>query len=341
MADKVESKGPDRRDMRFAHTLCVSLLLTSALASSADAQRYPGDDVTVNPSAIGRGYLLYPGGKYGRAMRHLLQPGERPGATVHLHMPEHHRVARAPAHKRERLASVPHTPAPIAVTSLPAHNAPAASADASALPEDSAARLVTGSSATMPHTKAVKPPVQPAAPERTASAGPPPPNVGATMVPLNLGAPAPVPLIPPAKPAKATIAKPVPVKPTRTASATPPAASAVPSVLLAAGLKKQSSILFPAGDTSPAAGDVTSIRSLAGSLNAALAAGASRIQLDAFGGPRGDKSSDSRRLSLKRALVVRELLIEDGVPSEKIDVRAMGGVDDSGVADRVDVFVRA
>lgn len=83
------------------------------------------------------------------------------------------------------------------------------------------------------------------------------------------------------------------------------------------------------------------IHALAASLNSALSSGASRIQLDAYGGPRGDKSSDSRRLSLKRALVVRELLIEDGVPSEKIDVRAMGGVDDSGNADRVDVYVHA
>ena len=57
--------------------------------------------------------------------------------------------------------------------------------------------------------------------------------------------------------------------------------------------------------------------------------------------PKGDKGSDSRRLSLKRALVIRELLIEDGVPSEKIDVRAMGGTDDGGAADRVDVFLRA
>jgi hypothetical protein len=33
-------------------------------------------------------------------------------------------------------------------------------------------------------------------------------------------------------------------------------------------------------------------------------------------------------------------LIEDGVPSEKIDVHAMGGADDGGATDRVDVFVR-
>jgi hypothetical protein len=38
---------------------------------------------------------------------------------------------------------------------------------------------------------------------------------------------------------------------------------------------------------------------------------------------------------------VRQLLIDDGVPSARIDVRAMGGSDDSGPADRVDVFVRA
>lgn len=321
--------------MRFAHTLCVSLLLTSALAAPAAAQRYPGDDVTVNSSAIGHGYLLYPGGRYGRAVRHLLQPGERPGAIVHLHMPGHHRVARAIVHRPHRVASLP--PAPIAVQTLPANNAPPA-ADASALPEDSAARLISGSTGMTRHAKPVTQPVQPA---RAADSAPPPPNVGATMVPFTLGGTASVPVGPPAKPPMAASAAPPAAKPVRTASATPPPAVTAPSVASATGMKRQSSILFSVGESSPAAGDVGTIRALAASLNAALASGASRIQLDAFGGPRGDKSSDSRRLSLKRALVVRELLIEDGVPSEKIDVRAMGGVDDSGVADRVDVFVRA
>jgi outer membrane protein OmpA-like peptidoglycan-associated protein len=106
-------------------------------------------------------------------------------------------------------------------------------------------------------------------------------------------------------------------------------------------LKKQSVIPFPAGDASPAATDVNAVHTLAASLNAALKGGASRVELAAYGGPRGDKSSDSRRLSLKRALVIRELLIEDGVPSEKIDVRALGGADDGGGADRVDVFLKA
>ena len=87
-------------------------------------------------------------------------------------------------------------------------------------------------------------------------------------------------------------------------------------------------IPFAAGATNLAASDVNAIHTLAASLNSAVANSAAHVQLYAYGGARGDKSSDSRRLSLKRGLVVRELLIEDGIPSEKIDVHAMGGADD-------------
>ncbi len=83
------------------------------------------------------------------------------------------------------------------------------------------------------------------------------------------------------------------------------------------------------------------MHALAIALNSALNSGAQHVQLNAYGGPRGDKSSDAHRLALKRALVIRELLIEDGVPAEKIDVRALGGADDSGPADRVDVYVQS
>jgi outer membrane protein OmpA-like peptidoglycan-associated protein len=66
----------------------------------------------------------------------------------------------------------------------------------------------------------------------------------------------------------------------------------------------------------------------------------SRVELQAFGGAKGDKGSDARRLSLKRALAIRQVLIEDGVNADRIDVHAMGGVDDTGPTDRVDVYVR-
>jgi len=62
--------------------------------------------------------------------------------------------------------------------------------------------------------------------------------------------------------------------------------------------------------------------------------------VEAYGGTLGDKSSDARRLSLRRALTVRQLLIDNGVPSDRIDVRALGGAE-QGMPDRVDVFVKA
>lgn len=99
-------------------------------------------------------------------------------------------------------------------------------------------------------------------------------------------------------------------------------------------------MLFAEGAVDPAPDTITDLRNLASTLSATLK-GAGRVQLEAFGGMPGDKSSDARRLSLKRALAVRALLIEDGVPAERIDVRALGGVNDGGAPDRVDVFVHS
>jgi outer membrane protein OmpA-like peptidoglycan-associated protein len=106
------------------------------------------------------------------------------------------------------------------------------------------------------------------------------------------------------------------------------------------GLTKRSVILFAAGAPDPAQSALGSIKFLAGDLNASMTGAGSRIQLLAYGGDKGDKGSDARRLSLKRALAIRQVLIDDGVPAERIDVRAMGGADDGGPADRVDVFVK-
>jgi outer membrane protein OmpA-like peptidoglycan-associated protein len=123
------------------------------------------------------------------------------------------------------------------------------------------------------------------------------------------------------------------------AKASPPPASAV-SVPLEPGLTKRSMIIFAAGAADPAQGALGSIKFLAGDLNTAMVSSSSRIQLLAYGGNAGDKGSDARRLSLKRALAIRQVLIDSGVPAERIDVRAMGGADDGGPADRVDVFVK-
>jgi outer membrane protein OmpA-like peptidoglycan-associated protein len=107
------------------------------------------------------------------------------------------------------------------------------------------------------------------------------------------------------------------------------------------GLTKHGAVMFEKGATSPSPPQLEGVKLLAGDLSTALESGGSRVQLEAYGGTPGDKSSDARRLSLKRALAVRQLLIDNGVPSSRIDVRAMGGADDKGPTDRVDVFVRA
>lgn len=132
---------------------------------------------------------------------------------------------------------------------------------------------------------------------------------------------------------------PAPQKPpARVASAPPPAKPAPSSD---AGLVKRSVILFAKDAPDPAEGALGAIKFLATDLNAAMTRPASRIELQAYGGPKGDKGSDARRLSLKRALAIRQVLIDDGVSPDRIDVRAMGGADDTGPLDRVDVFVRA
>jgi len=146
------------------------------------------------------------------------------------------------------------------------------------------------------------------------------------------------PVTPPAqKPVvQATAPKP---SPAQSPAQSPPTAK--PAASGNANLTKRSVILFAKDATDPAEGALGALKFLAGDLNAAMTTAAARVELQAFGGARGDKGSDARRLSLKRALAIRQVLIDDGVSPDRIDVRAMGGSDDSGPTDRVDVYVRA
>ena len=62
-----------------------------------------------------------------------------------------------------------------------------------------------------------------------------------------------------------------------------------------------------------------------------------RIQLMAFAAGSEDNASRARRLSLSRALAVRSYLIDQGIRSTRMDVRALGNTADSGPMDRVDI----
>ncbi|MGE5538108.1 MAG: OmpA family protein [Gemmatimonas sp.] len=62
-----------------------------------------------------------------------------------------------------------------------------------------------------------------------------------------------------------------------------------------------------------------------------------RAQIIAYAAGTNDTASQARRLSLSRALAVRSYLIEKGIASTRLDVRALGHQVESGSPDRVDI----
>ncbi|WP_417840764.1 OmpA family protein [Terasakiella sp.] len=64
-----------------------------------------------------------------------------------------------------------------------------------------------------------------------------------------------------------------------------------------------------------------------------------RVQLQAYAGGEDLSASKARRLSLSRALAVRSYLIDQGVQSTRIDVRALGNKTTEEPFDRVDVEI--
>lgn len=186
------------------------------------------------------------------------------------------------------------------------------------------------------------------APEPAPAPKPAPKKVAEKPKPKSAPAPKPEPTPEPASTDTATMpfslsgrddyGAPPPSKPQQQATATPPPSQSKSTSGL--GKVRNIHINFPPGTAEPSADVAAALQSLAGDLANELQTKSGRLLLQAFAGTPGDKSSEARRLSLKRALAVRQLLIDSGVPSDKIDVRAMGGITDGGKPDRVDVLLR-
>lgn len=292
--------------MRSSPLAFAACFWLASLGASLAQSAYSSQDVQVNPLAgAGTSVLLYPGGEYVREAPPLLYPDETGGGAVHLHLPTRHVVSahNEPARKAEptHIAREKARPRTLARSSPPKTSAPPAPKAAEASPAPDNSGYSSFLGGT-PNFSNVFTAPQSAAPSQQAKAAPTPPRPTPTML----------------------------------AKAEP-----VPQHDENEGLVKRSVILFAKDAPDPARGALDSIRFLAGDLNAAMTAPSSRIELQAYGGPPGDKGSDARRLSLKRALAIRQILIDDGVSPDRIDVQAMGGTDDSGPADRVDVYVKA
>ena len=98
-----------------------------------------------------------------------------------------------------------------------------------------------------------------------------------------------------------------------------------------------STLSFSRGSDSIDKDAAKSLDKLAGVLSSH---GNARITLNAYAGTAGEVSPrEARRLSLSRALAVRDYLTSKGVSSGRIDVRALGANVPSGDMDRVDVKV--
>jgi outer membrane protein OmpA-like peptidoglycan-associated protein len=212
---------------------------------------------------------------------------------------------------------------------------------------------------------AVPPPATSQPTAATASAAPPvPPATAVTPAPSTppaLSAPiplAPVPTAGLASPVPATTEKAKAASPQTVATplATPPftAPAVTPATPKAAPEPAQEAHL-PALTPNLAAGDSSS--SIAFEDDAArlpdtahtwltqlatqMAADTGlQVQLYAYARGTDDTASKARRLSLSRALAVRSFLIDQGVRSTRIEVRALGDKVPDGLPDRVDVVVQ-
>lgn len=124
---------------------------------------------------------------------------------------------------------------------------------------------------------------------------------------------------------------PKPVSPSQTAAVTPPSAGPGPApVSSETGLR----VLFlpdsPDVPTTARAALDTMVKRLQSQPDR-------RVLITAYAAGTPETASQSRRLSLNRALAVRSFLAEKGISTARLDVRALGAQVADGPADRVDI----
>lgn len=252
-------------------------------------------------------------------------PGAVPSGMPSLPAPAAS-AARAPAQEQTAAAPrVPNIPAPGA-PEAPAADVGASEGQVPAIPPPSLpAAAPPAPEAPAPEALAPIPPAptppasNPSAPEPSA------PAEEAAAAPVGDTAPsAPPPSLPlePAPPAKADT-------PAETQTAALPPASET------AGPQGSKRLIFAEGtaDLDEAAKQV--LRAAAETLKTDQNA---RVQLLAYASSGDDSASRARRLSLSRALAVRQFLIKEGIRSTRMDVRALGNKFEDGPADRVDIL---
>ncbi len=275
-----------------------------------------------------------------------------------------HRVARRAAPEKNSSTARAKTPSPVASKAGSAiHLVPPGAAPAAVPQVASDQNIVTKS--VRPAAGISPPPETPMPPLPQAAPAPPPPALPptpaheeaptppahlpsdqtASAAPASLAAaPPPVPAATPASPPAPAPAAPPPVAaapspppaPVKVASAASQPASVQVATTAAAG-NAMNTIKFSAGSTDLPANSAAVLDPVATKL---LANDALRVQLIAHATGGDDQAMEARRVSLARAIAVRAYLIDKGVRSLRMDVRALGNRSDDGPAtDQVDLLI--
>lgn len=246
------------------------------------------------------GGLLMPGPTMPQSTLHV--PAPTGSSTVKLKQP-------GSAPKMAAKPSQPKAPAP----------APVPKVAEAPKPAEAAPKQLTEKKAPPP-----PPAPAPAKTTETASAPPPPP------APETASAPPPPPMPSSAEPTTA---------PKQTEQAAAPKKEKAPeqaSAPTATPADGPVQVIFNGDDTKLSADGQSALDAVIGKLSADENA---RVQLMAYAAGEDLTSSKARRISLSRALSVRSFLIEKGVRSTRIDVRALGDKSEGEPRNRVDVNV--
>jgi len=319
-------------------TMALGLVLALPAVHGASAQTtyVGGGSVIVNMQALDRLGPPLPGfannqdpgssALGGPAQKPLLGDSGPAPASVKLRPPRATKSAAAPA-TAAAVAKAP-TPAAAPATTTPRRTGGSRGEGTSPAPQTPAVVVnlpppVTDTPSSNAASNAGRPLQLPAPPSAVAAAPSP--------VPAPAPAPAAVAQAPviqaPAAPAPAAPRAANPAAQQSALLTPPPVSSAAPS----AG---QVNLTFEAGKSDLSGEGSGALEALA----RALANTEDRIQIRAYASASGaDAASGARRLSLSRALAVRGFLIDRGIRSTRIDVRALGAPSDNSPPDRVEV----
>ncbi len=218
-------------------------------------------------------------------------------------------------------------------------------------PESTITTTVEAPPAPTPTPVPAPKPTAPAAPEPTVAAKPPAPAPAAPPAPAPAPPPKPAVAEAPTEPAKAppppAVAAPAPpttkpeppaVEPPKTdvATAEPKEQASTPPTGAAVETGSSVRVVFEAGATKLPDEARDKLKAIVESVSDKTNL---RLQLLAYAGGESLSSSKARRLSLSRALSVRSYLIESGLRSTRIDVRALGNKTTEEPVNRVDINI--